>query len=314
MTTLGPGQSRTVEVNVQGRFIVLADHLGGLWRFNNLPSLNQTQTWRQGRQRWLSTTLGAAAQAIGTTEALLGQAVTAIWDDALTTQPGPGPGVPVDPSIPPAPPDPAPLLPGDPPPLFPGPIGAPFMPMQTSTMSLGLIAALFALLAAVGRSAATGLVIRWASIPVWGQRLLVAAGLTAGADILFDTGPGDSGWIDLPFPLWGGLPDIPGLPIGGGGQAAGPGAIVEALTVGTWTANGVTFHRLSDGRFAVMNKHGVWTIWRPKKPVVLFTTGQANLRDILRADRILQKEAKKIAKLLRNRGFKVARHTTGHKD
>lgn len=313
MATMTPGRNMVTEVDVPGRLVFQRDDAGNQFWFANAPVFNNVRMTRRGVDFGrIATTLDGAASFLGIPTTFLMDAITAWWEQALTSQPGPGPGVPIDPGIPPEDPDDdMRIIPEEP--LFPGPIpGDEFMPIQTSSMSPALLAAVFALLSAVGRSAARGLIIRWASIPTWGQRLLIAAGFTIGADIAFDTGPGDSGFIDLPFPLWGGLPDIPGLPIGGGGRLGEPGAIVEALTVGTWNANGVTFHRLSDGRFAVQNKHGVWKIWRPKKPVVLFTTGNADLRDILKADRILQKEAKKIAKLLRNRGFKVARHLSGH--
>ncbi|PCH75931.1 MAG: hypothetical protein COB96_07400 [Planctomycetota bacterium] len=129
------------------------------------------------------------------------------------------------------------------------------------------------------------------AVPGWLRTILAALGLGEIIEI----------FVDIPD-----LGDIFGGPAFGGREDPVT-AMVEAMTVSTWDANGVEFHRLSDGRLAVRNKHGVWKIWRPRKPVVLFTTGNANLKDILKADRILQKEAKKISKLLRNRGFKVAR-------
>jgi len=155
------------------------------------------------------------------------------------------------------------------------------------------IPAVWAILRGTGASMTLGRIISWSSLGGLIKTALIFLGLTEGFDILVDMdGPGpDTGII-------GGF---------GGGQGDPIGQMVEAMTVSTWDANGVKFHRLSDGRLAVRNKHGVWKIWRPKKPVVIMPTGQNSMVDILRADRILQNQAKKIQKLLRNRGWKVSR-------
>lgn len=168
-------------------------------------------------------------------------------------------------------------------------------------LSLAGIAARAPILAAALARAfvAMGLVrgtrVLWSRVPRWLQLALGVLGVQVGTDILFDFGVDDIGIIQVP-----GTSDAVAIgdPIG---------AMVQAMTVGTWTANGVVFHRLSDGRFAVRNKHGVWKVWRPKKPIVLFATGQQDLRTLLRADKLLHKEGKKIAKMLRNRGYGVAR-------
>lgn len=158
--------------------------------------------------------------------------------------------------------------------------------------------AVLALLRSAGIAISRGAVVRWSSLPSWVRTGLLALGVVEGADILIDTGEGDSGL--LPVPIMGGGPIALGDPTA---------AMVNAMTVSTWRAGSVTFHRLSDGRLAVQNKHGVWKIWRPKKPVVLFSTGNKDLQSILRADAIIQKEAKKLARLLRNRGHSVRRKT-----
>jgi len=139
-----------------------------------------------------------------------------------------------------------------------------------------------------------GGIFRWGSIPGWLKNILTGLGLAEGLDILMDS-----------------VDDVPGLDIGPfsfGGSGGDPvGNMVNAMTVSTWNANGVTFHRLSDGRLAVRNKHGVWKVWRPKKPIVIFASGQTDLKDLLRADNAIDKQAKKMAKTLRRRGWKVAR-------
>jgi len=309
MTTLatpGHGQTQTIDVDVQGRSVTLLDGRSFSWEFRNAPAFNLVRLTRPG-QSAVGTTFQTAASTIGTTVRLLGQVLDAIWQDALRTQPGPGPGVPIDPGIPPAPPDPAPPRIDIPPPLFPGP--GPLPPpgggtrMEVQLSSLGTaIAVVIALATQVVRGPLTrGLILRWQSLPGWARTVLAAAGITAGTDIVFDMGPGDDGWIDVPFI------DLPGLPPIGAGSGDPVTQMVEAMTVSTWDANGVQFHRLSDGRLAVRNKHGVWKIWRPKKPIVLMPTGASDLKDLLRADEIVQKQAEKIKKVLRNRGWKVSR-------
>ena len=141
-----------------------------------------------------------------------------------------------------------------------------------------------------------GMRIPWSSIPGWLRTVLIGLGFVEGADIIWDLAT-DGGTDGIgPF-------------FGGDGSEDPTTRMVEAMTVSTWQANGVQFHRLSDGRLATRNKHGVWKIWRPKKPIVIFASGVANLPDLLRADRAIDKQAKKIAKTLRNRGYTVRKKT-----
>jgi len=76
---------------------------------------------------------------------------------------------------------------------------------------------------------------------------------------------------------------------------------MHAHVVGSWVANGVTFYRLADGKLAVQNKRGRWKVWKPKKPIVLYADGASSLKMMLRADRALNKQAKKIAAMLNRR-------------
>jgi len=120
---------------------------------------------------------------------------------------------------------------------------------------------------------------------------------------------------DTFFEIWPQVrPQIPG-PVNGGSPVQTPfpttgdpiGDMVLAMTVSTWTANGIVFHRLSDGRIAVRKKTGVWSIWRPKKPTVIYAQGPNNINDVLKADAIIDRQMKKAAKALRRRGWKVSR-------
>lgn len=135
----------------------------------------------------------------------------------------------------------------------------------------------------------------WAALPGWFRGLLTpllaGLGVTEILEFIFD--------MDIGLPGGGGF--------SGGGGDDPVGAMVEAMTVSTWDANGVQFHRLSDGRMAVRNKHGVWKVWRPKKPIVIFATGAQDLRTALRVSKVMDKQAKEMAKMMRRQGYKVSR-------
>lgn len=137
-------------------------------------------------------------------------------------------------------------------------------------------------------TAAAGSRIGWATLPGWLRTALVSVGATAGAVLVMDEGTG------VPFI------DIPGF----GGQNGHVGPHLEHLgahVIGQWVANGIVFYRLSDGKIAVQNKHGRWKVWRPKKPVVLMPGGASNLRTLLRADAIVNRQTKKLAKMIQRR-------------
>jgi len=140
------------------------------------------------------------------------------------------------------------------------------------------------------------------SLPSWLQTALVAVGATVGIDMLMDlAGDGVSGSVDES--LWPQIIPhlVDGLPVHLG-----------AHVVGSWVANGVTFYRLSDGKLAVQNKRGRWKVWKPKKPIVIMPTGAVDLRTMLRADAVLNKQAKRLAAMLNRRAprRKTSRSTT----
>jgi len=145
-----------------------------------------------------------------------------------------------------------------------------------------------------------GRIIPWNSIPSWIRNLMIAVGITEGTSIIIE----ELTDIDIPT-----VSDL--LPtFGGGGHDPHIDPInhmVQAMTVSTWRANNVQFHRLSDGRLAVRNKHGVWKVWRPKKPIVLFASGATDLPTLLRAERAMDKQFKRIAKALRSHGYHAAK-------
>jgi len=144
----------------------------------------------------------------------------------------------------------------------------------------------------------------WNSLPSVVRTALTQVGIGVGAliafngDIPFITLPGQGS--GLPVPLG---PELPPVDIQVGGHLHALGVTI----IGSWNTNptnpamGVTFYRLSDGKLAVQNKKGRWKVWKPKRPIVLYAGGASNLKTMLRADKALNKQAKKIAAMLNRR-------------
>lgn len=184
-------------------------------------------------------------------------------------------------------------LPGGEPVTLPGGVA--------TAASAGLIAmAMRILLGFMGR-ATTIAGIHWNRLPGWARLALSSVGIGVGtvlvAGALEDGSNGER-------------PSIPGGPLVSTDPMHDPHMIdghLGAHIIGSWVANGVTFYRLSDGRLAVQNKRGKWKIWRPKKPIVLMPTGAGDLRTLLRADAVLNRQSKKIAAMLNRRAPRKAR-------
>lgn len=136
-----------------------------------------------------------------------------------------------------------------------------------------------------GKTMATRGTAFWTRIPPWLRTTLNTLGVVAGYDILFDD-DSDGGAAVVPS---GGVP--------GTGMAMTPGVTV----IGTWVANGITFYRLSNGYLAVQNSKGRWKTWKPKRPIVLMPSGAGDLRTLLRADRVVNTQIKKLDKIIRRR-------------
>lgn len=133
--------------------------------------------------------------------------------------------------------------------------------------------------------AVVGSSLPWNRLPSWLRSALAIVGVSAASiavDDLFEEGV-----------ILG-----PSLP-----PAISPGAspLAQVQVVGSWVANGVTFYRLADGKLAVQNKKGRWKVWKPKRPIVLYSDGASNLKTMLRADKALNKQARKIATMLNRR-------------
>lgn len=175
-------------------------------------------------------------------------------------------------------------------------------PVSTSSATPIIALAMRILLSFMGRATVIT-AMHWNRLPGWVRTALSTAGLTVGSDLAVEGVTGGEGLIpgrmlpgnsesSEPFLEAGGMlaphDDIPGVHLG-------------AHIVGSWVANGVTFYRLSDGRLAVMNKRGRWKVWKPKKPIVIMPTGAINLKTLIRADAVLNRQAKKLAAILNRR-------------
>ena len=161
----------------------------------------------------------------------------------------------------------------------------------------GLVAARAALRALMGTASRVTAPV-WNRLPGWAQTALVAVGITVGSELALDLGGIDDTGIIPGF----GFPD-------GGGTL---GMVMGIQVVGSWHANGVTFYRLATGQLAVQNKHGKWKLWRPKKPIVLYASGAGDLSTYLRADKALDKQAKRLRKSLDRRAPRRKSSTPAH--
>jgi len=137
----------------------------------------------------------------------------------------------------------------------------------------------------------------WNSLPSLVRSALTQAGIGVGVLIAFS---GDIPFITLPGQGSSPAPFI-GPPLPPVDIQVGASPMQSVQVVGSWVANGVVFYRLADGKIAVQNKKGRWKVWRPKRPIVLYADGASSLKTMLRADKALNKQAKKIAAMLNRR-------------
>jgi len=146
----------------------------------------------------------------------------------------------------------------------------------------------------------------WNSLPSVARSALTQVGIGVGALIAFN---GDIPFITLPGQ---GDPSSEGAIVPGGRAVdiqvgVRPQPMMGVQVVGSWNTNpknpelGVTFYRLSNGWLAVQNKKGRWKTWKPKRPIVMYASGASDLKTMLRADKALNKQAKKIDAMLNRR-------------
>ena len=162
----------------------------------------------------------------------------------------------------------------------------------------GAMGALRTLASSVGVRAvhrgAGGWLIRRASMPGWLRQALNIAGLTALVDLF------------IPDDVIGQVAAAAQLPGQGGGdwQDSPYGAPTK-----TWETvnNGV---RIRFASFAlptggtmngVIRKDGSKRYWRPKKPIVLTSSGASDLKTLIRADRVVDKQLRSVKKIIDRR-------------
>jgi len=58
--------------------------------------------------------------------------------------------------------------------------------------------------------------------------------------------------------------------------------------------------RLSDGRHGAQRQDGSWKLWRPKRPIMVYTKGVLNLHDLERLHDVIVRQAKKLKKVVKN--------------
>ncbi len=182
--------------------------------------------------------------------------------------------------------------------------------------SIGLLATAMLLLRGFMRSPGAITSATWNMLPTWAKAVLIQGGIGIGSFIAIDAfGGGDDEVSPGPVSPSPNLPVV-SPPGGGGAHVDSFGMHLSSPIVGSWNTNpsnpamGQTFYRLMDGKLAVMNKKGRWKVWKPKKPVVLYSGGTKNLKTLLKADAIITKEAKKLRKMLDRRAPRAKRAST----
>lgn len=150
--------------------------------------------------------------------------------------------------------------------------------------------AFMALLRGVVGGLMKGAKVPWNMLPGPAQAILTGLGVVWGTDLLIDMGEGDIGLIQWPGTSDAPTPMLPGL-----------------VVVKRWrnAISGTWFVKFTDGRMGAQKKDGTWTIWRQPRPISV--TPKSRLSTMLRADSMIDRMARKTAKMLRRRGFKVTR-------
>lgn len=161
------------------------------------------------------------------------------------------------------------------------------------TLGLPVLAGSAALVLARGAASQWGVrgMALWNRIPQSWKTALATIGIVAST---ID--------IDWPFVGEGSITDFGGK--GGNTKLERASGNLDGnfdTIVAKWEANGVWFYKLLDGRMAVQRLDGTWKFWRPKKPIVLYSDGASDLKTLLRADKALDRQSKKLRKMLDRR-------------
>lgn len=90
------------------------------------------------------------------------------------------------------------------------------------------------------------------------------------------------------------LDDIGGL--FGGDQAMHPSPVVKS-----WSTPTANFVKLQDGRGGAQKADGTWTYYRYPKSTPIYASGARNLKDMLKADRALERQMRAVKKAVDRR-------------
>jgi len=138
---------------------------------------------------------------------------------------------------------------------------------------------------------AGGTRLAWGSLPGWLRSAMALIGLS-GSTILVDQA------TEGPI-------QIPGFTGGGSQLDIQVGRFYDGrIITNTWLANGIQFWATGSGRdlmHHVLKMDGSIKSWKPQRPIVLMPGGAKNIRDLLRADDIVDRQLKKVGKALRRR-------------
>lgn len=146
----------------------------------------------------------------------------------------------------------------------------------------------------------------WNTLPSVVRSALIQVGIGVGALIAFN---GDIPFITLPGQgpgtarSEGALPMVPQFNDGQIDVQVGRYYDGRIIT-NTWVANGIQFWATGSGNdrmHHVLKMDGSIKSWKPPRPVVLMPGGAKNIRDLLRADAIVDKQLKKVGAALRRR-------------
>jgi hypothetical protein len=181
------------------------------------------------------------------------------------------------------------------------PIGGQFVGLALA--GLRVIPGISAILPWVARTAVPG---RLILNPGWGIRIakairdaLTILGVTEGYEAIFE---GSKEEADAFMALGGPLDMLDNGPLTGLANLP-PGIVV----VKTWVAGKVPFYRFSNGWIAVRKLDGIWKLYKPQRPIVLYPGAGNSRRSIMKAATILRAEDKANRKLNRMFAPKPAR-------
>jgi len=145
------------------------------------------------------------------------------------------------------------------------------------------------------RGGQSGRLLRFAQIPGWLRAAMSAAGIAGAVDLF------------IPDDLIGNVGQALNLP-GQGAAGRWANSPYGAPTKEWQTVNnGVTiyfasFTTPSGGTMnGVIRKDGSYRYWRPKKPIVLTSSGASDLRTLIKANTVIEKQLRQVKKIVDKR-------------